>query len=492
MAIRSCYCAVVRFSVAVLGLLPLLLVCAPASLFAAEGTEIASSFDDDNPFDLFFGVDYAFEAKQTAIKRENEDGKVSVDDKMLTVKDLVFNQVRHIIRPRLQLGIFHDLELTLAVPIIVSDTREYTFDQRSGEGGSCEFTGMRANCINRTNSTTLIDKILPGYEQGATQIGYDANDPISNFSPDSKTVFRGVTRSGIDQLHLGMSWALLNQKRDDTKPTWIVGSELRLSIGKLMKFDRLAPKSEDGVSRGVHDIRVFTGLSKRTTWADPFVFFWWQAPFALRGENPRDPSSSLFWNTGFGQETKAAQQMAGTTFGFEAIPWENSRQQQKLGIEVQARVEAHFEGIGYSEMWEPFAYGGESVPGQNCLSDAPVRSGVLAVDLDPTTSSDDKCKVSYPGTTEIQNYLTFSGRLGLRGQVGPTAKFSASFELLHDQTHRISFADAGNDDNRNNKVDPNTKEVNPLHMKRIDLAGRRYIADETLVYTFLVSGMVMF
>ena len=83
-------------------------------------------------------------------------------------------------------------------------------------------------------ASTLIDGLLPGMS-GAV-LGYDANDPDTNFSPDSNMVFRGVKRKGLDQLHIGLAWAPLNQAKDDTKPTWVIGTQVRWSIGKIMRF----------------------------------------------------------------------------------------------------------------------------------------------------------------------------------------------------------------------------------------------------------------
>ena len=37
----------------------------------------------------------------------------------------------------------------------------------------------------------------------------------------------------------GFVWAPMNQRRDDTKPTWVLGVELRMAVGKIARFDRL-------------------------------------------------------------------------------------------------------------------------------------------------------------------------------------------------------------------------------------------------------------
>jgi hypothetical protein len=462
----------------------------PGEAHAAEGTELASAMDEDDPFDLFITVDYTYEAKRAAIKREYAGLPGStVDGAMPIVKDLLFFEDRHTITPRVQVGLFHDLELHAALPIVLNDSRHYDFDQRET---NCDFTGDDANCINEGNSSTFRDGLLGIGTNG--NMGYDANDPTTNFSVGGKRVFNGVDRSGLDQIFLGIGWAPLNQERDDTKPTWALDAEFRLAIGAPMRFDRMNPSSESSVGRGLNEVRLSTSMSKKTAWAEPFVTFYWQAPLPSDGStpptSPTNKADTQFWNVGFGQDSTAAQQLAGTTFGFNGIPWQNPKQKQFIEIEVRGKAEAHFEGRGYSEMWEIFALGGDVTTNP----DAP-----LAVDLDPTSSND--ARVPHPGVTTIENYLTFGGRLGLRGQMGDRAKFNASFELDYDQSHRISWTDAGKeiagcgpgcaapDDH---VVTPGTREVNPLFSRTIDLPGRRYLVDESVTYALMLSGTLMF
>ena len=465
-----------------------------APAVAAEGTEIASAMDEDDPFDIFLTLDYTFEAKRAAIKREFAGLPGStIDGPMPIVKDLLYYRDRHTITPRLQIGLFHDLEINVAMPIVVSDFRYYNFDQREND---CDFTGDDANCINESNSSTFRDGLLAVGDNG--NLGYDANDPTTNFSPGGERVFNGVNRAGLDQIHLGLGWAPLNQERDDTKPTWVVGGEVRLAVGKPMRFDRLNPSLEDSVGRGINEVRLQTSLSKRTPWAEPFVTFWWQSPLPMDGSSPPgdagDKADTQFWNVGFGQDSVYPQQSAGTTFGFNGIPWQNPRQKQYVAIEVRGKAEAHFEGRGYSEMWEIFALGG---------SVAEDPSAPLQIDRDPTSTLD--TPIAHPGVTSIENYLSFGGRLGLRGQMGDRAKFNASFELDYDQAHRVSWDDAGKElptctsgrtsgceDENDTVVTPGSKEVNPLFSRTIDLPGRRYLVDESVTYVLMVSGTLMF
>jgi hypothetical protein len=465
---------------------------------ANEWTDIASAFDDVNPNHFFVGVDYLYEARRAAIKRELSGAKdiPAAPDTIPVGKDLYFMQDRHVIKPHLDVGLFHDVQFSVALPITLSLTRSYDFDQRAEP---CVFPaqGGVATCIDRTNSSTLTDGLLPNPPSGP--IGFDANDPTTNFATNSKTVFRSPSRSGLDQIWLGLSWAPMNQLRDDTKPTWILTAEFRPSIGKLMKLDTKTPSNETGVSTGVHEFVARTSVAKHVGWATPFVVFWWRAPLGERGNKPGDAGGSLFWDTvtpnALGQRTKDPQQHAGTLFGFDATLVEKPEDRLRLGLKLQGAVEAHFTGLGYSEMWEVFAYAGDIKRDPN----APLR-----IDLDPTNPGSNV--TFHPGVTTIENYVSFAGSVGLTGELGPHAKFSIGFELGKDQQHIISFTDAGIDlptcdathpapnceTMDNSIVNQNTKEVNPLHKQLIDTAGRRYIVDETTVYSLLASGEIVF
>ena len=54
------------------------------------------------------------------------------------VKDLRFQSSSHTITPKLELGVFTDLWLSLEMPIVVRDSRNLRFDQRASP---CVFPG---------------------------------------------------------------------------------------------------------------------------------------------------------------------------------------------------------------------------------------------------------------------------------------------------------------------------------------------------------------
>jgi hypothetical protein len=445
---------------------------AAAPAHAGPDAEVASAFDPGDGADLHLTLDYQLTVRRAAIKREYAGFEgTAADDPMPIVKDLVYAGTRHTLTPRAELGIFTDLSLSVAMPIVLGDSRRLKFDQRSTP---CVFPtpgGPAPTCIDASNSSTVSDGLLPA-------TGFDADDPDGPGFTDASdpTIFRGPTRRGLDQLHLGVTWAPMNQQRDDTKPTWKLGAEVRLPLSKPMKFDRDDPDGTTGVSSGLYEIHLATSVAKRLAWAEPYVELWWRAPFASKASAAFQPLEQ-----DFGQIRTSAQQHAGTRFGFAAIAWDRPADEQLVAVDLSARFEAAFEGRGYSEMWEIFQYAGDAASG-----------GPLVLDGDPTAPG--RQALSHPGVSNIENYLTFAGRVGVAAELGSKVRLGGYFELVHDQSHVISCADAGIDatDDANDVVDPGTAEVNPFHIQAIDVVGHRYFLDEATSYVFLVDARVLF
>ncbi len=445
---------------------------------ASPFSEVASLRDGKPSLNL--SIDYGLDIRRAAIKREFA-GFPGTDpsDPTPVVRDLVYSGVRHTITPKLELGVFTDLSISVALPIVISDSRDIEFDQRDTP---CAFTGPDATCIDAGNSTTVLDGLLPAN-------GFDANDPTTGFV-GGRRIFRGPNRSGLDQIQLGVAWAPMNQATDDTKPTWKLGAELRLAIGKPMKFSRRNPSSETGVGNGLHEVRLWTTMAKRLGWAEPYMSLWWQAPFATQKD-------SQWLEPGFGQRRTEAQQSAGTRFGFEAIAWEKPAENLRLSFDMSARLEAKFEGRAYTEMWEIFQYAGDA------SVDAADR-GPLVLDSDPT--QDGVQLLSHPGVSNVENYMRFGGRFGANAVLGDKVRFGLSLEFARDQSHVASFADAGTDKptcsggqvpptcevSSNDVVNPGTDEVNPLSVPLIDTVGRRYRIDEATNFIFLLEAQILF
>jgi hypothetical protein len=357
------------------------------------------------------------------------------------------------------------------MPIVLHDTRNLSFDQRATP---CTFPGggSEPTCINAANSTTVADGLLP-------PTGFDANDPtgggFTNAGEDM--IFRGPTRRGTTQIHLGLGFAAMNQERDPSKPTWKIGGQVRLPIGKIKKLNRFDPDKANGSSEGVTHVRLWTSMAKKVTWAEPHVDFWWQAPVSVKKNAPLAPLEQ-----GFGVSSEEPQQEAGSTFGVDATLWENPEDEVRVGLDLSATLTAFFEGRAYSDMWEVFQYAGYATE-----PDAP-----LVLDQEPTIAGVQA--KSHPGVSNVENYMTLDTNLKVTADVGEKVRFAGGFGLQYEQSHLISFANAGEDspDDNNDLVDFGTAEVNPLHVQTIDLAGHRYRVAEGRTLVFFVNGRILF
>jgi hypothetical protein len=403
---------------------------------------------------------------------------------MPLVKDLLFRSTRQEIVPKLQLGIFQDLWLSASLPIVVRDTRSLSFDQRATP---CIFPddpeGRGPTCINARNSTTIADELLP-------PDGFDSLDPGQGFDGGGSMIFRGPNRAGLDQVHLGLGWAPMNQLRDSTKPTWKIEAQLRVPMGKVMRFNRAAPNRQTGVSRGVTEVRLQTSMAKNVGWAEPYFEMFWQAPLSV---DKSAPLAAL--DPAYGATSMSPQQRAGTTFGVEAVVWESPEDRLRVAVDGNATFEAFFEGRGYSDMWEVFAFAGDPTFDEN---------SPLVLDADPQTVGGDE--MAHPGVTNIENYMTLTTRAGVTAHAGERVRFGAHLGYFVEQSHLISFADAGRDlppcsggstmscepGGDDDVVDPNSIEVNPLYAPTIDVVGHRYRVSEARTFLVLVDAQILF
>ena len=465
---------------------------------AAEVTRVASSFDQDfngNAFDLHFGVSYDFDFKKAAVLREWGSG-----GKNNLARDLIYRQFRHTVTPMLEIGLWHDISVYVAMPVVVSDNRNYSFDKE--QGGDCVFpqdpatTGYdpgTANCVNKTNSTSIRDGIIPrdGFDS------FEDTNPYGEFTdPETDMIFRSPTRRGLDQIHVGMKFGILNQARKSHLPNWVIGLEGRFSIAKPMTFSRAIqtddPSGNHRVGRGVHELGAWTALSRRYRWLDPFFGAHWR--YALRANNTQ------FENYGAIQGKVNPQSETGAYFGAEIVPWENKDQQKKVSIIIAGSATLHYGGRGYSEVWEILADSpalvGDNSPGdsQTCSRNAALAHAA-ANPLDPelgggyVAAGGPDC-TAYNGITTLQDYGSFAINAGLNFHMGPYARLNFGVDMQTDTRHFVTAATRGDGAVSGDPevVEPDSLDVNPVRRDVVDSVGRRYAVDDV----FNVNGYLNF
>jgi hypothetical protein len=420
----------------------------------------------DEPAQFF--LDYNYELDSSSIWREHVgDPGNDPNDAIPKHKEMEFHQFKHTITPRAEIGVVKDTWISIALPIVVNQARELKV-----AGGA-----------DRAGLSTLQDGFLP------TE-GYDANDP--NTPPAGDMLFKGVNRHGLDQIYLGLNVAPMSQQRDDTKPTWKLGAELRLAIGGVMSFSANNPSGNDAVGRGLHELRLWTSIDKRYHWTEGYFGVYYQVPLTTK-------SGSLYEeDLGFGVTNSRAPQQGGVWFGLETYLLDDKLTGNRISIDLGAKIDAHFEGREYTELWEMIAFSGDSgnsrLPPQLVLDSKPDQDGLQAL--------------SHPGITNVENYLETAGSVAVRAVLGPHVRLGATFDLKWQTDHVITFADAGVDFNtcsgsngpagvkcetdENDVVNPGTREVNPLASPKIDQVGHRYHSEDNLGFIIGLEGQFLF
>jgi hypothetical protein len=240
----------------------------------------------------------------------------------------------------------------------------------------------------------------------------------------------------------------------------------------------------------VHELKLWTSFARRFSRAEGYFDMFWMVPLTAR-------ESSLFDDIeqspgAFGATNTMPGQKAGASFGLEVYAIDDRVNQNRVSLDVGARLIGHFEGRDYSEMWEVFALAGDAR-----------LSGPLVIDRDPTET--DVQAASHPGISNIENHLETAARFGIRGQLGKRIHFAALVDLAWKTDHAITFSDAGVDlpsctggngpdceDDDNDLVNPGTREVNPLHVPLVDLVGHRYHAEDSFTFSIGVQAQVLF
>jgi hypothetical protein len=263
----------------------------------------------------------------------------------------------------------------------------------------------------------------------------------------------------------------------------VIGFEGRFGVGRAMTFTRDIqqedPAGNHRVGRRVHEIGLWTALSRRHRFLDPyFTAFWRQS---IRGSNSQFQDFGRFGAQG----EKQPQSTAGMSFGTEIVPWERKAKQLKVALMLEGTAVLHYGGRGYSEIWELLA-DSPAMVGSNdpTTADQCDRNAAIAFAQanpgDPAYASG-SCS-PHNGITDLQDYGTFGFNGGLNLTLGPYARLAFGVNVQSDTRHFLTFtnrgrAEGGADDDR---VEPGTREVNPLRRDVVDNVGRRYMIDDVV------------
>jgi len=446
---------------------------------AGEITEVADAADGDDPFDFELEVGWRRTLQQAKFTRENlqiDSGTGAPD--IVDVTELRYRDLRNELLITARAGIFHDLEIHGALPIVFSDEQEIWPAQPLLDAGIQNTTLENRDgvCSNGTIDPSCVERLVE----------YDTASGENN-----------SYRGGLGDGHIGFTWGLMNDERDAWSPRWNIGADWTFPSGGKRKPTAVShdPNNPMPVGEKTNYFTFHTALSKDLGRADPYFKLYYRLPFATpeqsfhNCESPdsladMDVTTPGVQNTcSVGTEWLAAgnnrgglrpSHVGGVTFGTELLPYIDAKQGVRIALDLQVDTSYHSEGRVFSE-----------------LSDFLGR------------------------TTYIGDFIRFDGTVGLRVRASKYAQFhllttfgydsehfltdepigrnlklciNASTGLITDQTSTCSVVNDSIELTRD-QVNP---EMNPNYDFRWDQPGRRFRIEEISRFGLFIGGEIDF
>ncbi len=434
----------------------------------AEITSVADAFDDDDPFDLNLVVGFTQSWKHAKIRRESQllqpqlasGGFIPATENIAT-----YNSQTSTLLVGADVGIYKDLAFIFRAPLILS------WSQALGD----------------LQGSSAVDSMLLA-------------DPLGGqlFS----VPFTSPTRSGIDYISGGFDWAIFNQQRDDTKPTWVIGIEGRLSVGSVLHAcnanatiqcpdpqfpDDPTRGRKPGISPGFDSIIARSVWSRRFGYVEPYTGFEVQAQFAQARSDfgAYNPQNDL---------ERSPPLLGSITMGMEVVPYEHREQYQRLSADFRFKGTYQSPGRDYSELFDALG----STDSQSLR--IPNPASYMAGPNGKSVADPNSTQVYFTGITEEQAYASFTLSASATWQAGEYIKFTAGSSFTYAQPHLVTAADTCTPNNATIATagpcaSPTAGVLgspNPDHHDIIDLPGHRFSVDDTTIVDLWVMGVVMF
>lgn len=472
----------------------------------AEITQVPDAFDDDDAFDLHLSLGYESSWASSTIRRDTSVAEPGLGGGGFVQSNLNAAQYKQTVSrlvTRADVGIYKDVALVFRVPIILSDDREL-----NGVAGS---EGQQTVALAGAPGEQLFR--LP---------------------------FKSPTRSGIEYLAVGIDAAPMNQARDATKPTWVIGVEGRFSVSEPMHAcnsnsnglnqaggqvqcaypsdinrngvsgespsdagpleGRFNGSRSPGVSRGTTAIEAHTYLSRRIKYIEPYGGF--------RGLVEFQNSSSDYGSTDLKGVLANHPPLRGTLlFGMNVIPWEVREQYQRITLDFRFAGTYVSEGRDYSELFD--ALGSSDAPSVRRPSYATYQANTAQCTQPPCPASvvnPQSEKVYFTGITDVQAHGSYRLSTEFTWQAGEYIKFHVGGGYTLIQSHYLTFDQACNPDfaSESAKAGPCRSQAsptsastvsgtpNPNYRRVLNDPGQRFKVDDSHVIDAWINATVMF
>jgi hypothetical protein len=323
---------------------------------AAELTHVATAAEPDTAFNLDLSIRWERTQKRAIITREKATAPTLAEPfgRVEDLPELSYSEITNVIIPRVAAGLYQDVELHFELPYYLG--QEVAWKYASG--------------INLAAESAIS---TPGIDVNG---GTCASCPLFPAQVRDTTVYHGGV---VGDLKLGLAWGIFNDRKDDTKPFWLVGLDVTFPTAAL--YDPWAgrtltagtypspfmlPTHQAGVGQKIWKFDLQTALSKRMGPIDPYFKAHLTLPrrFSSTYSNcdhagdaaPGTPPGTVVaaancalprWKDAAGAELPWN---TGLLFGVELVPLEDRVEGQRLVIDLRATAEYTSKGRWYNEL----------------------------------------------------------------------------------------------------------------------------------------------
>lgn len=421
------------------------LATVPVPVGAAEPTSVLSSGDPGDPFDGTLTVRYGWDTRRGRVSREflctpglpGCPGSPS----LVYRSELATERTRHRMDIDVRLGLWHDLEFFVSLPLVLGDRTNVSY--------APGVTPLNST-VDPASGTSLLDAGAPGH-----------------------------SRSGFGDMTLGLRYAPLCQWRHPEQPN------LALALAYTAPTGRLKTAQNGQVGMGLHGLRLDIAGSRRFGFVEPYL--------GLFGQVWIPGGSTLFRNWNPGTQGRVSPGPSGGLWaGTEWFPWirvrEDGRPERFVAIDVGIQATYTFAGREQTDLFE-------ALGNSPCRSNPACVSSLAAKPLmayDRTLDGKSQAISFMDGVTDVSPYGTVGVHLGVTAQPVRYTALSLSFQYARETSHFLTWANTGvNSDATNRTIElsnnQGVNEYNPVYNSDVDEPGRRLRSDGVNVFQVLLT-----
>ncbi len=287
---------------------------------AAEVTRVASSFEEARPFGMF--LDFTFDRLQ-------EKGRIAREwygETQRTVPELNYIKYETSLGLEAHVGLFRDLEVKVAVPIVFQQDRAWSF----ASGRDATNTSIYQNYLNAQGTAANTAGNAPGAGTGHL---FEVGDPSASY------------RGGLGDFTFGLAWAPFVQRKDPSKPTWVLRFDYTAPTAVVLNPSvETSPTSRGPIGERLHTYTFTTALSRRINLAEPYFEVHYTLPWRGSGaySNCQDPSADRMskpencgtsWT--LAETGLQPQHTGGMMFGSELTVFERPEYHQRVAFDLR-------------------------------------------------------------------------------------------------------------------------------------------------------------